>query len=243
MALAHSAFLFSLCLSNPVTAISTHPLLPSPALSSISSPITQFQHLAICLHVLCRLSTSFRRPSPISTAFDTATGALPALHLVPLRVSHFNSVQQGYKCIASSPPRSDARPPFQQHSTRLQVRCQLSTPFRCASPISTAFNTAIGALPALHLVPMRVSHFNRVAHCSRCVASTPARFDARYPFQPRSTGLQQRCQLYLVPTRVSPISTACYPAAGALPAIYLVLMRVYLFNCYRSPYMFTACVN
>ena len=32
-------------------------------------------------------------------------------------------------------------------------------------------------------------------------------------------------------------------ATGALPALYLVPMHISLFNCYLSPYMFTASVN
>ena len=32
-------------------------------------------------------------------------------------------------------------------------------------------------------------------------------------------------------------------ATGALPALFLVPMYIFLFNCYLSPYMFTTSVN
>ena len=73
-----------------------------------------YQPLAIRLQVRYRLSTSFRRASPISTATYPPTVELPALYL------------------------SDTRLQFQPLAIRLPVRCPLSTWFRCASPFSTA---------------------------------------------------------------------------------------------------------
>ena len=107
----------------------------------------------------------FQRASPISTACNMATGALPALYVVPMRDSHFNSLKYDYRFIAGSLPRSNARLPFQH-----------------TSPISTACNTATGALPALYVVPMRDSHFNSLKYDYRFVAGSLPRSDARLPF-------------------------------------------------------------
>ena len=106
------------------------------------------QPLPISLQVCCQLSTLFQCESPISTACNPATGALPALYLVPTRVSHFNCLQYGYRCVASSLHHSDARLPFQQLAISLQVCCRLSWSFQRASPISTTCNMATGALPS-----------------------------------------------------------------------------------------------
>ena len=148
-----------------------------------------FQALPNSLHwqVHCQLSTSFRCPSLISTAFNAAVGVLPALYIIPMRDSHFNSLKYDYRFVAGSLPRSNARLPFQ-----------------CASPISTACNTATGALPALYVVPMRHSHFNSLKYDYRFVAGFLPRSNARLPFQPLAIQQQVRYPaLYLVPTRVS----------------------------------------
>ena len=83
----------------------------------------------------------FRRPSPFSTAsnpaasaslplFDAclfstapypAAGSLLALYIVLTRVSHFNRLQYGYRCVARSLPGSDACLPFQLLPISLHV--------------------------------------------------------------------------------------------------------------------------
>ena len=218
------------------------------------------------LQVRCQLSTSFRCASLISTACNAAAGALPALYIVPTRVSHLNRYLSRYRCVASSLHYSNASLPLQLLVTLRQVRCQLSTSFRRASPISTACNTATGALPAPYIVPMRVSHFNSLQYHYRFVAGSLPRSNARLPFQPLAIWRQVHCPaLNLVPTGVSHFNRVQYgyrcvvnslprsdahlqfqPLAirlPALPALYLVPMRISLFNCYLSPYMFTASVN
>ena len=145
-------------------------------------PQTRALPLLISLQVRYQLSTSFRCASHISTACNAAAGALPALYIVPTHVSHFNRYLSHYRCITSSLPRSDMRLPFQPLVMWLQVRCWLSTSFQRASPISTACNTATGALPALYLVPTCVSQFNRLQYGYRCVASSLHHSDAQLPF-------------------------------------------------------------
>ena len=124
-----------------------------------------------------------------------ATGAFPALYLVPTRGS------------------------FQPLAIWLQVRFPLSTSYR------------------------RAAHFNRLQYSYRCVARSLPRSDARLSFQPLALWLQVRFPLSASFRRASLISTACIIATGAFPALYLAPMRVSLFNCYPSPYMFTASVN
>ena len=191
-----------------------------------------FQPLAIRLPVRCQLSTSFRRSSPFSSVCNRATGALPALQLVPTLVSFFNGFQYGYRCVAHSLPRSDARLPFQPLAIRLQVCCQLSTSFGRSSPFSSGCNTATGALPALQLVPTLVSFFNGLQYGYRFVAHS----DTRLPFQPLAVRLQVRCQLSTSFRRSSRISTAFNTAAGPLRALHLVVMRVSYFNCFQQGY-------
>ena len=166
-----------------------------------------FQALPISLHwqVRCQLSTSFRCPSLISTAFNVAVGMLPALFIIPMGDSHFNSLKYDYRFVAGSLPRSNARLPFQR-----------------ASPISTACNTATGALPALYIVPSRVSHFNRVQYGYRSVASSLPRCDARLLFQPLPIGLPVCCPLSTWFRCVSPFSAAadlatCSPLVSICP--------------------------
>ena len=202
-----------------------------------------FQLLTIRVQVHCTLSTSFRRASYISTTCNTSTGALPALYLV--LVSSFIRLQYGYRCIASSPARSNDRLLLQRVAIWLQVRC----PLRRASSISTPCNTTTGVWHALYLVPTRASHFNHLQYVYRCVASSlprsdarllfiglqygyrcvassPAHSDARLLFQRVAIRPQVRCPL----RRASPISTACNTATGALPALYIVPSRVSHFN-------------
>ena len=177
------------------------------------------------LQVRCQLSTSFRCTSLISTACNAAAGALPALYIVPTHVSHFNRYLSRYRCFASSLHPSDVRLPFQALPISLhwQVHCQLSTSFRCRSLISTAFNTAVGVLPALYIITMGDSHFNSLKYDYRFVAGSLPRSNARLPFQ-----------------HASPISTACNTATGAFPALYIVQMRDSHFNSLKYDYRFVA---
>ena len=167
-----------------------------------------FQLLAIQRKVRYQLSTSFQRASPISTACNMAAGALPALYIIPMRDSYFNSLKYDYRFVTGSLPRSNARLLFQMLAMRLQVRFWLSTLFQCASPISTACNTATGALPALYLVLTRLSHFNPLQYGDRYVTSSLPRSDAHLPFQLLAIWLQVRCQLSVSFRCTTPILTA-----------------------------------
>ena len=184
---------------------------------------------------------------------------MQGLYLVPTRVSHFNRLQCGCRCVAGSLPRFNVHLPFQLLATRREVHYQLSTSFRRASPISTACNTATGALPALYIVPMRDSYFNSLKYDYRFVAGSQPRSNACFPFQPLAIQRQVRYPaLYLVPTRVFHFNRVQYgyrcvvsslPLSGArlqfqLLAIWLPV-RCPLSTWFRcaSPYMFTASVN
>ena len=158
----------------------------------------------------CQLSTSFRCASHISTACNAAAGTLPALYIVPTHVSHFNRYLSRYRCFASSLHPSVACLPFQALPISLhwQVRCQLSTSFRCPSLISTAFNAAVGVLPALYIIPMRDSHFNSLKYDYRFIAGSLPRSNVRLPFQPLAIRLQVRCQLSTSFRCATPILTA-----------------------------------
>ena len=155
---------------------------------SRSNPRLPFQLLASRRQVHYQLSTLFRRTSPIFTTCNTATGGLPALYIILMHDSYFNSLRYNYRFVADSLPCSNGHLPFQPLAIRRQVhypafclvptcvshfnslqygdRCitQLSTLFRCASPISTACNTAPGTLPALCIMPIRDSHFNSLKY-------------------------------------------------------------------------------
>ena len=139
------------------------------------------------LQVRCRLSTSFRCPSLISTAYNVAVGALPALHIVPTHVFHLTTSFRYASSISTACnaatgalpsflPRSDVCLPFQPLARWLEVCCQLSTSFKCVTPILTARNTTTGSLQALYLVPTRVSHFNRLQYGDMCITQLSTSF-------------------------------------------------------------------
>ena len=145
----------------------------------------------------------------------------------------------------------------------LCLRCPHSLPYLRPSPnfnsSQSAYKFFAGSLPlptplylfnrqqfgcwCFSISLRRVSLFNRSLSRCRFIARSLHRSDTRLLFQPPAMRLPVRCTLSTSFRRASPISTACNTVKGALPALYLVPMRLSLFNCYLSPYMFTASVN
>ena len=127
----------------------------------------------------------------------------------------------GYRCVAGSLPLSDALLPLAPLASRLQVRCQLSTSHRRASPTFTTGQPATGVLQALYLPPTRFSLFHHWPTGYRCVASSLPLTDALLPLAPLASRLQVRCQLSTTLRRASPSRTTGQPATGALPTLCL----------------------